>query len=210
MLESPSFSQGRESLLSELSEHEAASQLQPGSLPSHPYQVSSLPSLSLALEPQTNPFKRPYPSDAVTPVSSPNQHAHHYHHHQHHVQPHHHQTQQHQMQHNLTQQHQQPPPTKRRKSTSKEAWTMTEDDNLLLQLKDEQGHPWKVIQQRFREMGRGEFRVPTLQMRYKRLKEKMRVWDADDVGFSFIHFTTSPPPASLFIYILLNSKEINY
>ena len=32
-------------------------------------------------------------------------------------------------------------------------------------------------------MSRGEFKVPTLQMRYKRLKEKMRVWEADDVGY---------------------------
>ena len=32
-------------------------------------------------------------------------------------------------------------------------------------------------------MDRGDFKVPTLQMRYKRLKEKMRVWEADDVGY---------------------------
>ncbi|CUS13387.1 unnamed protein product [Tuber aestivum] len=75
------------------------------------------------------------------------------------------------------------PPTKRRKSTSKEAWTMTEDDNLLLQLKDDEGLPWKAIAGKFRDMGRGEFRVPTLQMRYKRLKEKMRVWDIEDIQF---------------------------
>lgn len=60
---------------------------------------------------------------------------------------------------------------------------MTEDDNLLLKLKDEEGLPWKVIANRFREMNRGEFRVPTLQMRYKRLKEKMRVWDAEDLQY---------------------------
>lgn len=60
---------------------------------------------------------------------------------------------------------------------------MTEDDNLLFKLKDEEGLPWKAIAQKFRDMNRGEFRVPTLQMRYKRLKEKMRVWDVEDVGF---------------------------
>lgn len=59
---------------------------------------------------------------------------------------------------------------------------MTEDDNLLLKLKDEEGLPWKAIAQKFRDMNRGEFRVPTLQMRYKRLKEKMRIWDVEDVG----------------------------
>lgn len=74
-----------------------------------------------------------------------------------------------------------PQPAKRRKSTSKEAWTMSEDDTLLLRLKDDEGLPWKVIATRFRESNRGEFRVPTLQMRYKRLKEKMRVWDPEDV-----------------------------
>jgi len=60
---------------------------------------------------------------------------------------------------------------------------MSEDDNLLLKLKDEEGLPWKGIALRFREVGRGEFRVPTLQMRYKRLKEKMRVWDAEDLQY---------------------------
>ncbi|KAL0634748.1 hypothetical protein Q9L58_006344 [Maublancomyces gigas] len=78
-------------------------------------------------------------------------------------------------------QNSQPPNAKRRKSTSKEAWTMTEDDNLLFKLKDEEGLPWKAIAQKFRDMNRGEFRVPTLQMRYKRLKEKMRVWDVEDI-----------------------------
>ncbi|KAI5842376.1 hypothetical protein BZA05DRAFT_344365 [Tricharina praecox] len=76
-----------------------------------------------------------------------------------------------------------PQPSKRRKSTSKEAWTMTEDDNLLLKLKDEEGLPWKAIAQRFRDLSRGEFRVPTLQMRYKRLKEKMRVWEVEDIQY---------------------------
>ena len=58
---------------------------------------------------------------------------------------------------------------------------MTEDDTLLLKLKDEENLPWKTIAKRFFEQNRGEFKVPTLQMRYKRLKEKMRVWDQDDV-----------------------------
>lgn len=75
---------------------------------------------------------------------------------------------------------------------------MTEDDNLLLKLKDEEGLPWKAIAQRFRDLSRGEFRVPTLQMRYKRLKEKMRVWEVEDVcftlpttGFGFFFFFSS-------------------
>ena len=58
---------------------------------------------------------------------------------------------------------------------------MSEDDTLLLKLKDDESLPWKTIAKRFLEQGRGEFKVPTLQMRYKRLKEKIRVWDNEDV-----------------------------
>ncbi|RPB21849.1 hypothetical protein L211DRAFT_851080 [Terfezia boudieri ATCC MYA-4762] len=92
-----------------------------------------------------------------------------------------------------------PPLTKRRKSVSgaslnststtgnpkspKQSTPLTDDDTLLLKLKDEENLPWKIIQKRFLDMSRGEFKVPTLQMRYKRLKEKMRVWEADDVGY---------------------------
>lgn len=64
---------------------------------------------------------------------------------------------------------------------------MTEDDSLLLKLKDDEGLPWKAIAQKFRDMSRGEFRVPTLQMRYRRLKDKLRVWDAEEVGCFNVH-----------------------
>ncbi|KAF8454061.1 hypothetical protein BDZ91DRAFT_643482, partial [Kalaharituber pfeilii] len=60
---------------------------------------------------------------------------------------------------------------------------LTDDDTLLLKLKDEENLPWKLIQKRFLDLDRGDFKVPTLQMRYKRLKEKMRVWEVDDVGY---------------------------
>ncbi|RPA77566.1 hypothetical protein BJ508DRAFT_212743 [Ascobolus immersus RN42] len=75
-----------------------------------------------------------------------------------------------------------PPQPKRRKSTSKD-FAMSEDDTLLLKLKDDESLPWKTIAKRFLEQGRGEFKVPTLQMRYKRLKEKIRVWDNEDVTY---------------------------
>lgn len=145
ILESPSFSQDRESLHSESHDdnNESTANTTPlNSMPPLPsYQLSTLCPLPSQ---QTAGFKRPYQPDTITPASSPQ-------------------------------------PSKRRKSTSKEAWTMTEDDNLLLKLKDDEGLPWKAIASRFRDMNRGEFRVPTLQMRYKRLKEKLRVWDAEDV-----------------------------
>lgn len=144
MLESPSYSQDRESISDSV--HDDESHPIPR-LPSYHFSHSIPPT-----PPQgSNPFKRPFQPEMMTPVSSPQSHG--------------------------------PPAPKRRKSSASrtEAWTMTEDDTLLLQLKDEDSLPWKVIASRFKDLNRGEFRVPTLQMRYKRLKEKMRVWDAEDV-----------------------------
>lgn len=58
---------------------------------------------------------------------------------------------------------------------------MTEEDNLLLRLKDEENLSWKEIATRFQnEMGK-QFQVPALQMRLKRLRERMRTWTENDV-----------------------------
>jgi hypothetical protein len=139
MMESPSYSQDRESLHSE-HDDESVVHTPMGSIPPLPsYQLSMCPL------PGQQGFKRPYQPDQITPASSPQ------------------------------------PSQKRRKSTSKELWTMSPDDELLLQLKDEEGLPWKTIAIKFKEAGRGDFRVPTLQMRYKRLREKLRVWEPEDV-----------------------------
>jgi len=63
--------------------------------------------------------------------------------------------------------------SKRRKRTiNKGAGIMTEEDNLLLELKVQQKLPWKAIAQSFRELNGGQFRVPALQMRYTRLKKR--------------------------------------
>ncbi|KAI9730696.1 MAG: hypothetical protein M1834_005665 [Cirrosporium novae-zelandiae] len=56
----------------------------------------------------------------------------------------------------------------------------TPEEQLLLTLKDDANLQWKEIAERFREtMGRS-CAVPALQMRFKRLRERTRVWTADE------------------------------
>ncbi|KAH0538995.1 hypothetical protein FGG08_004444 [Glutinoglossum americanum] len=58
---------------------------------------------------------------------------------------------------------------------------LTEEERLLLRFKDEENLPWKDIALKFQtETGR-TFQVPALQMRYKRLREKLRVWSDADI-----------------------------
>jgi hypothetical protein len=86
----------------------------------------------------------------------------------------------------------QPSASKRQKRTrNKGAGTMTEDesmtedDSLLLELRECQKLRWKDVAQRFGELKRCQFRVPTLQMRYFRLKKKMpekKPWGIEDVS----------------------------
>ncbi|KAF2434761.1 hypothetical protein EJ08DRAFT_581297 [Tothia fuscella] len=58
---------------------------------------------------------------------------------------------------------------------------MNEEDQFLLRLKDDEGLTWKEIATRFQdEMGKS-FQVPALQMRLKRLRERMRVWNEVDI-----------------------------
>ncbi|KAF3913712.1 hypothetical protein AA313_de0204040 [Arthrobotrys entomopaga] len=73
-------------------------------------------------------------------------------------------------------------PTKRRKSSATQPWQLSEDDRYLMKLKDEDQLPWKEIVNRFKEDGRGSHRVPALQMRLKRIKERIRQWTPEDVN----------------------------
>ena len=58
---------------------------------------------------------------------------------------------------------------------------LSEDDRFLVQLKEEEALPWKDIANRFQtDLGKN-FQVAALQMRYKRLREKFRVWEEQDV-----------------------------
>ncbi|EME83312.1 uncharacterized protein MYCFIDRAFT_122733, partial [Pseudocercospora fijiensis CIRAD86] len=71
---------------------------------------------------------------------------------------------------------------KRRKRTSSVASAdLSEDDRFLVQLKEDENLPWKDIATRFQTEKGKNFQVAALQMRYKRLREKFRVWEDQDV-----------------------------
>ncbi|KAL5459726.1 hypothetical protein PMIN07_005650 [Paraphaeosphaeria minitans] len=56
-----------------------------------------------------------------------------------------------------------------------------EEDRLLIRLKDEESMPWKDIAARFKSDLGKTYQIPALQMRLKRLRERMRVWTEPDV-----------------------------
>lgn len=72
---------------------------------------------------------------------------------------------------------------KRRKRTASVASAdLSEDDRFLVQLKEEENLPWKEIANRFQTDKSKSFQVAALQMRYKRLREKFRLWEDLDVN----------------------------
>jgi hypothetical protein len=76
-----------------------------------------------------------------------------------------------------------PDATKRRKRSESSAIPVDlgEEDRLLIQLKDEENMPWKDIAIKFQtDLGK-VYQIPALQMRLKRLRERMRVWSDADV-----------------------------
>ncbi|KAL9608516.1 MAG: hypothetical protein Q9167_006667 [Letrouitia subvulpina] len=72
---------------------------------------------------------------------------------------------------------------KRRKRAPSQAGPveLNEEERLLLKLKEEENLPWKDIAVRFQtDLGK-TYQVPALQMRFKRLRERMRTWTETDV-----------------------------
>ena len=87
-------------------------------------------------------------------------------------------------------------PTQRRRSTStclsqaqigaqiierKQQVDLTEEEQLLFTLKQEGNLPWKDISREFEQRFGRTYQVPALQMRFKRLKERLRTWTENDV-----------------------------
>lgn len=69
----------------------------------------------------------------------------------------------------------------KRRGRTPSASSMSENERYLCALKEHENLPWKEIKNRF-ETDRGEIAsIPTLQMRYKRTREKVRVWEAKDL-----------------------------
>ncbi|KAF2669331.1 hypothetical protein BT63DRAFT_425068 [Microthyrium microscopicum] len=77
------------------------------------------------------------------------------------------------------------PASKRKRSVTPSPTTGSElnmEDELLLRLKDDEKLTWKDIQDRFKSDMNKYFHIPALQMRLKRLRERMRTWTDVDVS----------------------------
>lgn len=59
---------------------------------------------------------------------------------------------------------------------------LSEEDQLLLKLKHEENLPWKDIAKEFETRLGRTYQVPALQMRHKRLRERLRTWTDDDIS----------------------------
>jgi hypothetical protein len=58
---------------------------------------------------------------------------------------------------------------------------ISDEDRLLLKLKDEDCLSWRDIRSKFaNDLGK-EYQIPALQMRIKRLRDRMKVWTEGDV-----------------------------
>lgn len=70
---------------------------------------------------------------------------------------------------------------KRKRTSSVASADLSEDDRLLVQLKEKESLPWKDIASRFQSDLGKNYQVAALQMRYKRLREKFREWQDEDI-----------------------------
>lgn len=71
---------------------------------------------------------------------------------------------------------------KRKRTSSVASADLSDDDRFLVQLKEDENLPWKDIAGRFQSDRGKSFQVAALQMRYKRLREKYRTWEEQDVS----------------------------
>lgn len=67
------------------------------------------------------------------------------------------------------------------RSNSASSIQLQDEERLLIHLKEEKSLTWKEIAQRFQSDLGISYQIPALQMRYKRLKEKIRVWSKSDL-----------------------------
>lgn len=74
-----------------------------------------------------------------------------------------------------------PSNNKRRRTNSAADDTLSEDDRYLLHLRETEGLPWKDIAARFTQEKNEEYSTARLQMKYKRFRDRRRVWEEQDV-----------------------------
>ena len=69
---------------------------------------------------------------------------------------------------------------------------LDETERLLIELREVRGLPWISCKQVFKSRG-NDIQVPALQMRYKRLKDRLTLWEPEDVSSlaQHISFETS-------------------
>ena len=78
---------------------------------------------------------------------------------------------------------------------------LNDEEQLLLKLKEEENLPWKDIAVRFQtDLGKS-YQVPALQMRFKRLRERMRTWTDTDVSLPSFQGTAASGPKRLEVLI---------
>lgn len=58
---------------------------------------------------------------------------------------------------------------------------MSSEEKVLIQLTEKENLPWKEVAIRFKEQTGKTIKVPALQMRKKRLVERLRVWTRSEV-----------------------------
>ncbi|KAI9698267.1 MAG: hypothetical protein M1820_007537 [Bogoriella megaspora] len=73
-------------------------------------------------------------------------------------------------------------PKRRKSSCSMATPELNEEDQLLMRLKEEENLPWKDIAARFQSDLGKSYQVPALQMRFKRLRERIRPWTDVDIN----------------------------
>lgn len=58
---------------------------------------------------------------------------------------------------------------------------LNEEEKILIYSKDEANMSWKEVQKNFEDEAGKSLQIPALQMRYKRLKDRLRKWTEDDI-----------------------------
>ncbi|PUU80238.1 hypothetical protein B9Z19DRAFT_888604, partial [Tuber borchii] len=71
------------------------------------------------------------------------------------------------------------PPTKHSDTTSR--YSITQDNDRLYKLREEQRKTWQEIAEVFKKEGRGNLTTNVIRVRFYRLKDKAVVWGDDEV-----------------------------
>ncbi|KAG0635291.1 hypothetical protein HOY80DRAFT_893382 [Tuber brumale] len=71
------------------------------------------------------------------------------------------------------------PPTKHSDTTSR--YSISQDNDRLYKLREEQGKTWQEISEVFKKEGRGNLTTNVIRVRFYRLKDKAVVWGDDEI-----------------------------